>query len=139
MTVQSNYIIYHLQYKCLLYSYILRIPQTTCFIIVATETVYIYFFGMEKVNSYCKTHERCQTADSGQTAVLIAASLINQGSDYITYHRRLSPWYKTRSEQHCYHPPSIDQYPSTTNLKIIEMKNVFFFFCFLFFFFYFFV
>ena len=76
---------------------------------------------MEKVNSYCKTHEVCQTVDSGQTnkqiAVLIAPSLIHQGSGYITYHRRLSPWYKARSARYRYHPPSIDQHQDNRNEK----------------------
>ena len=56
MTVQSNYIICHLQYNCLLYSYIIRILQTTCLIIVATETVYICFSEMKKMSSITKTY-----------------------------------------------------------------------------------
>ena len=138
MTVQINYIIYHLQYNCLIiFEYSTNTSDN-----MFNHSSNRNSLNMEKVNSYCKTHEGCQTVDSGQTnkqiAVLIAPSLIHQGSGYITYHRRLSPWYKARSARYRYHPPSTDQHPSSTDIKIIEMKNVFFFFFFFFFCFFFF-
>ena len=128
MTVQSNYIIYHLQYNCLLYSCVLRIPQTTCFIIVTTETVYIYFSGKVKGNSYCKTHEGCQTADSRQRTNSHAnRTLLNPPRVWLYNIPPVDYLHGTRHGQHStviiHHPLTNIPVPLTS----IEMKNVFFF------------
>ena len=116
MTVQCNYLLYHLQHIFLLYRII---RQHIYVIIVATEKKFIYNWWIDTVKRAEDAEQRtadnqlCQSHPSKSTKSLV---IQRAAVDRLCGTRHIH-------HSSC-HLPSTDNHPSTSNLKIIGMQNV---------------